>query len=306
MRFSRSFIPLFFAFATLSAPSLSSAQVSVGLSITLAPPPLPVYVQPALPAAGYIWTPGYWAYGPDGYYWVPGTWVLPPAVGLLWTPGYWVWRDGIYAWNAGYWGPHVGFYGGINYGFGYTGVGFFGGDWDHGVYRYNRTVNNITITNVTVYNRPVAVAAVGRVSFNGGNGGTRAQPTQGELAAAHEQHVAATPLQTQHEHAAAGNHALLASVNHNRPPIAATSRPGEFKGAAVTPVRPAEPRHAPASAPERAVHRETPPERAAGRPEGGPPHGVEQRERPAEHAPAEHKEHPQDRGEHGERGERQQ
>ena len=26
--------------------------------------------------------------------------------------------------NAGYWGPHVGFYGGINYGYGYGGVGY--------------------------------------------------------------------------------------------------------------------------------------------------------------------------------------
>ena len=48
--------------------------------------------------------------------------VEPPAVGLLWTPGYWGFNNGIYAFNRGYWGPHVGFYGGINYGFGYTQV----------------------------------------------------------------------------------------------------------------------------------------------------------------------------------------
>ena len=30
---------------------------------------------------------------------------------------------------AGYWGPHVGYYGGVNYGFGYMGVGFAGGAW---------------------------------------------------------------------------------------------------------------------------------------------------------------------------------
>src|SRR5258708_26062136 len=103
--------------AAIAGASASSAQVLV--SITLAPPLLPVYVQPAIPAPGYIWTPGYWAYGPDGYYWVPGTWVLPPAVGVLWTPGYWGWRSGFYAWNAGYWGPRVGFYGGVTYGFVY-------------------------------------------------------------------------------------------------------------------------------------------------------------------------------------------
>jgi WXXGXW repeat (2 copies) len=89
------------------------------LIIRIAPPELPVYEQPAIPAYGYIWAPGYWAYGPDGYFWVPGTWVQPPSVGLLWTPGYWGWHDGVYGWNAGYWGPHIGFYGGVNYGFGY-------------------------------------------------------------------------------------------------------------------------------------------------------------------------------------------
>src|SRR5262249_48001376 len=101
--------------AAIAIPSASLAQVL----ITVAPPPLVVYEQPPLPGPGYIWTPGYWAYGPDGYFWVPGTWVEPPSVGLLWTPGYWGWRNGSYLWNAGYWGPTVGYYGGINYGYGY-------------------------------------------------------------------------------------------------------------------------------------------------------------------------------------------
>ncbi|MGO9892766.1 MAG: YXWGXW repeat-containing protein [Bryobacteraceae bacterium] len=45
----------------------------VFISVSIAPPVLPGYVQPVCPAPGYIWTPGYWAYGPDDYYWVPGT-----------------------------------------------------------------------------------------------------------------------------------------------------------------------------------------------------------------------------------------
>ena len=32
-------------------------------------------------------------------------------------------------WNAGYWRPHVGFYGGVNYGFDYGGHGYEGGRW---------------------------------------------------------------------------------------------------------------------------------------------------------------------------------
>ncbi|HEY2473964.1 MAG TPA: YXWGXW repeat-containing protein, partial [Candidatus Cybelea sp.] len=119
------------AVATLlvSFPATSSAAVFVG--VTIAPPPLPVYVQPAAPLPNFMWQPGYWAWGPGGYYWVPGTWIAAPAVGLLWTPGFWGWNTGAYFWHPGYWGRTVGFYGGINYGNGYFGNGFVGGFW-HG------------------------------------------------------------------------------------------------------------------------------------------------------------------------------
>src|SRR5215467_4811693 len=142
------------ALLILTIPVSSFAGVSI--SVNIAPPVLPVYEQPPCPGDGYIWTPGYWAYGPEGYYWVPGTWIMPPTVGLLWTPPYWGWSDGVYVLHAGYWGPHIGFYGGINYGFGYGGVGYEGGVWEHGVFSYNRTVNNFGGVNVTnVYNKTV-------------------------------------------------------------------------------------------------------------------------------------------------------
>src|SRR6516225_11365812 len=61
------------------APAPDYAQDSGGIAVDVAPPPLPVYDQPPIPAPGYIWTPGYWAWDDaTGYYWVPGTWVLPP------------------------------------------------------------------------------------------------------------------------------------------------------------------------------------------------------------------------------------
>jgi hypothetical protein len=66
------------------------------VSITIAPPALLVYEQPSCPADGYIWVPGYWAYGDDGYYWVPGVWVEPPRMGVLWTPGYYGFDSGAY------------------------------------------------------------------------------------------------------------------------------------------------------------------------------------------------------------------
>ncbi len=87
--------------ALLTPPMVSSAQVAV--SITVGPPALPEYEQPPMPDVGYLWAPGYWAYGDDGYYWVPGTWVLVPQPGLLWTPGYWEDTDGNFFWHDGYW-----------------------------------------------------------------------------------------------------------------------------------------------------------------------------------------------------------
>ncbi len=261
MRPFRSLLPLWLALAVIAAPAASFAQLAVGVSIRIAPPPLPVYVQPPLPGPGYLWTPGYWAYGPAGYYWVPGTWVLPPAVGLLWTPGYWGWSGGAYVWYAGYWGPHVGFYGGVNYGFGYGGVGFAGGFWNHGVFNYNRAVANVGGVRVAVYNKAVVVNRVSHVSFNGGPGGLHARPTPQEEAAARDPHNGPTGDQQHHENAAAGNHALLASENHGRPGVAATSRVGEFSGRGVVAARNVsakpQPPHLPAQPhPEQGEHHE--------------------------------------------------
>jgi hypothetical protein len=237
-RFFRNLVP---TLLLALLPVAGSAAVSIGVSINIAPPALPVYVQPPIPAPGYIWTPGYWAWGDDGYYWVPGTWVLAPAVGLLWTPGYWGWVGGVYVWNAGYWGPHVGFYGGVNYGFGYGGVGFQGGYWEGGRYFYNRSVTNVTnVRIVNVYNRTVINNVNSRVSFNGGEGGLRARPTREELSAGRERHIGITPVQREHAQQAANNRELRASVNGGRPNIAATPRPGAFSGRGVVAARASE------------------------------------------------------------------
>lgn len=152
------------------------AHAGVFVSVGIAPPPLPVYVQPPIPAPGYIWTPGYWAWNGSGYYWVPGAWILPPYVGALWTPGYWGWSDGVYIFHAGYWGRRVGYYGGINYGYGYTGIGYSGGYWRGRGFYYNRSVNHITNRITNVYNRPVARTIVNRTSYNGGPHGVRYSP----------------------------------------------------------------------------------------------------------------------------------
>jgi len=229
---------LLFVMGMLAVSAVSFAQVRVGVAITIAPPELPVYDQPICPGDGYIWTPGYWAYEDDDYYWVPGTWVLAPAVGFLWTPGYWGWVDGGYVFYDGYWGPQVGFYGGINYGFGYSGHGFEGGRWDHDHFFYNRSVTNVNVTVVhNVYNTTVVNRSVTRVSFNGGNGGINERPTSQEEAAAHERHIAPVASQTEHVQAARVNTQLRASSNHGKPPVAATSKPGDFRGSGVVAAR---------------------------------------------------------------------
>jgi hypothetical protein len=221
--------------ALVAAAFGSSANAGVSISIALAPPPLPVYVLPPVPGPNYIWAPGYWAYADDDYYWVPGTWVLAPRVGYLWTPGYWGWSEGYYLWHAGYWGPHIGYYGGICYGHGYFGAGYEGGRWDHGNFFYNTAVThvNTTVIHNTYVNNVVVNKTVNNVSFNGGNGGTTAQPTPQETSAMHEHHLEATTQQTQHEHVASTNPNFFAKANHGKPVIAATAKAGTFTGSGV-------------------------------------------------------------------------
>jgi hypothetical protein len=229
----------------LMAPA--HAQIAVDVSVDVAPPPLPYYEQPPIPDEGYIWVPGYWAWDAVAldYFWVPGTWVQPPQPELLWTPAWWGWVDGRYGFHPGYWGPEVGYYGGIDYGFGYTGEGYYGGRWDHGVFFYNRTVNNFTNVRITnVYDQTVVINNnAGRVSFNGGNGGIQTRPTPQQEAFARERHIEATPVQRQHAEVASKDHQLFSKQNHGEPPVAATPRAGMLQGEGVvrasrTPVAP--------------------------------------------------------------------
>jgi hypothetical protein len=216
---------LAFAALLLAALPSTSSLAAVGISVNFAPPPLPVFVQPPCPVEGYLWTPGYWAYGDFGYYWVPGYWVAPPTVGLLWTPPYWGFADGIYVFHNGYWGPRIGFYGGINYGYGYFGSGYYGGYWAGNVFRYNTAVTrvNTTIIHNTYVNRTVIrkQTGAGRTSFNGGPNGAKAVPTAEEKAAAEQRRAGPTSQQLSRQVAASKNRDLQASVNKGHPKSAA-------------------------------------------------------------------------------------
>lgn len=141
--------------ALVALPLPAAARVGVVISVGIPPPALPVQYQPMAPGPGYIWTPGYWSWDGAGYVWVQGAWVLPPQAGLLWTPGYWGWGGTAYIWHPGYWGPTVGFYGDVDYGFGYSGSGYDGGYWSGDVFFYNLYVNHVDRARFRhVYTRP--------------------------------------------------------------------------------------------------------------------------------------------------------
>jgi WXXGXW repeat (2 copies) len=209
----------------------ASSYAGVFISVGFAPPPLVVYEQPPCPEEGLMWTPGYWAYGPDGYYWVPGAWVPAPYEGALWTPGYWGYDSDLYVWHPGYWGQHVGYYGGVNYGFGYMGVGFVGGMWQEHHFRYNTAV--VHVNNVYIHNTYIDRTVVERntivndrhVAFSGGPGGIRHDPMPEERMAMHEQHLAPTSYQNQHVNSAMGDHSAYARFNGGRPQNAAVDLP---------------------------------------------------------------------------------
>ncbi len=219
----RSLLPVLVIFMVSGA-----AFAQIGIAITLGPPALPVYEQPPCPADGYLWTPGYWAYDYDSndYYWVPGAWVEPPEVGFLWTPGYWGWGGDRFIFHEGYWGPHVGFYGGIAYGYGYFGEGYEGGRWDNGRFFYNRSVNNVNIVNVhNVYNTTVINRVnENRISYNGGNGGINARPRPEDQIAERDRHIAPIAVQTQHMQESRAN-PQMRSNNFNRRPENNVPRP---------------------------------------------------------------------------------
>jgi hypothetical protein len=209
----------------LALPGKSPAGVF--LSINIAPPVLQVYEQPLCPTDGFLWQPAYWAYGNAGYYWVPGVWVAPPQSGFLWTPGYWGFSNGLYAFNDGYWGPTVGFYGGVNYGFGYGGRGFDGGRWESGHFSYNTAVMRVNTTVIhNTYVQKVSYSS-NRTSFNGG-AGTTARPTAAETTMARQHGQAAVAPVAQQKAAARGQtQAKATTENHGQPAKTAAARPAE-------------------------------------------------------------------------------
>jgi len=200
-------------------PTANLDSSSVGsVSSTAAPPPLPEEEQPSLSEDGALWTPGYWYWRDQAYVWIGGAWARPPRVGVLWTPAYWGTAGTVFVFHPGHWGPTVGFYGGVNYGYGYFGSGYTGGHWIGNSFAYNSAVNHV---NAAVAHHLYAQSAPGQVSR--GTLSYSAVPRNGDSA-----HTVPQPRSM----ARAAN----ATVTSNAPDRTAETAPGPARVARSTPV----------------------------------------------------------------------
>jgi hypothetical protein len=165
----------------------------------------------------------------------------------------------------------VGYYGGVNYGFGYGGIGFAGGEWRHGAFAYNTAVMHVDerIVHTTYVDRTVVergyVARDSHVAYSGGPGGIRHAPNAQEQTFAHEQHVAPTAYQTQHMNSAQADRTSYVKNNGGHPanlvasrPLAAEAHPAPaVSHGAVSAGRPASTAYSPHSNTSAPVHANT-------------------------------------------------
>jgi len=196
------------------------------ISVSLMPPPLPAYDQPPCPDQNLVWVPGYWAWNQRSYYWVPGAWVEPPFAGAMWTPGHWNWSHHpftLYTWLGGYWSFHVGYYGGVNYGYGYGGYGYSGGVWHGSLFAYNLEIVRVDNRWVRETFRDPGLVDRGYIErenhsgFNGGPGGVNYHISPEEQAVEHEKHWEPTGFQQQYESRFRDDQAYWYNTNHGQP-----------------------------------------------------------------------------------------
>lgn len=70
--------------------------------VMVAPPPPQVEIRSPLPAAGYVWLGGYWAWRGSSHYWVSGHWEAQRP-DHYWVPHGWVSGGGGWRLNQGHW-----------------------------------------------------------------------------------------------------------------------------------------------------------------------------------------------------------
>ena len=80
----------------------ASARVDVGINIGVPPPPAQVEVVPVA-RPGYVWAPGYWAWGPGGQHvWVGGRYIVERP-GYVWVGERWDRRGEFHHFEPGHW-----------------------------------------------------------------------------------------------------------------------------------------------------------------------------------------------------------
>jgi hypothetical protein len=133
--------------------------------------------------------------------------------------------------HPGYWGYHVGYYGGVNYGFGYMGIGFVGGMWRGRDFVYNTAVMHVDerFVHTTYVDRTIVerntIANDRHVAFSGGPGGIRHDPVPEERIAENEHHMGATSFQHTHETTAQSDRGSYFRNNGGHPSTLAVQRP---------------------------------------------------------------------------------
>ena len=162
VRITRSLTAIIATILIAGVPLAAPGQFSIGVGFTVGspPPPIPDYISRLLLATD---TSGRRATGHGVRMATTGclarglSHLTMPA---LWTPGYWGFYGGRYLFYPGHWGLHIGFYGGINYGFGYPETGFYGGAWNNGRFAYNTAYTNVNKTVITIpTTRPSSITA---------------------------------------------------------------------------------------------------------------------------------------------------
>ena len=89
--------------AVASLGLLAAPAVKAAVFVRVGPPAPIVETRPAIPGAGYVWTPGYYRWNGGAHVWVNGAWALPPRPGAVWVAHRWERRGGGYYFREGRW-----------------------------------------------------------------------------------------------------------------------------------------------------------------------------------------------------------
>ncbi len=86
----------------LAAVAVVAAGCVAALWVPLGPPDDQLEVRGLMPAPGYVWIDGNWAWR-SRWVWTPGRWVRPPRANAVWQRGRWQHEQRGWRWQEGRW-----------------------------------------------------------------------------------------------------------------------------------------------------------------------------------------------------------